>query len=108
MNGSGRAHHKRQWMALALCLLLAAALVLSTAFVSMYAQHEHDTDGPDGACSVCVEVVATFNLIRQMGYACAILAILAAFQHTAMSLFRDASSHSDHPTLVTLHTRQNN
>jgi hypothetical protein len=52
---------------LALCACFAAAAVFSGAWAALHTDHDHD--GVDGACSVCAQITAAWDVLKQLGAA---------------------------------------
>jgi hypothetical protein len=52
---------------LALCTCFAAVAVFSGAWAALHTDHDHD--GIDGACSVCAQIAAAWDALKQLGAA---------------------------------------
>jgi hypothetical protein len=52
---------------LAFCVCFAVAAVFSGAWAVLHADHVHDCDGADGGCSVCAQIAAAWDVLRQLG-----------------------------------------
>ena len=75
VNKGNRAAVRR--LALVLCILFIATTALSFAFIITHANHAHDHNGPDGACTTCIAVQSAGNLLKQIAIsAVAVAAVL--------------------------------
>jgi hypothetical protein len=63
--------------AVALCALIAVALLLSSAVLVTRAHHEHDHDGDDGGCAACEQLCAAGCLLCSFGAAMSVAAIVS-------------------------------
>jgi hypothetical protein len=52
---------------LAICACFAVAAVFSGVWGAFHA--DHDCDGVDGCCSVCAQIVAAWDVLKQLGAA---------------------------------------
>jgi hypothetical protein len=93
---------------LTVCICFAAAAVLSGAWVVIHANHVHDHDGAGGCCSVCAQIAAAQNLLKQLGSALKIA--VAAFGGLAAASVAFASEIplDRFLTLAALKVRMNN
>jgi hypothetical protein len=77
------------------CLLLLAVSFLSAAFILTNLNHTHHYDGPDGACSTCVHLLAAEQWLRQLSLivvvsAMALVARFGFFRRAARTAARRA------------------
>ena len=94
-------------VALLLCYISVA--LLSNAYIFSQANHEHDRDGTNGGCSICIRMGESQDLIRQfrmifVGVATSVLVNLLF----VMWVLRFGSNAIEAVTLVNLKTRMNN
>jgi hypothetical protein len=88
---------------IALCVLLAAAALLSLAYLAENAGHTC----ADGACHVCRHMTAARSLLAQLGCALLAAAGLSAVLSTACARFFAAGG-PPRPSPVRLEVRRNN
>ena len=53
-------------LALLLCILFVTATALSFAFIITHANHAHDHNGPESACTICISLQSAENLLKQI------------------------------------------
>ncbi|MDX9873004.1 MAG: hypothetical protein RBT41_11390 [Clostridia bacterium] len=63
-------------LALALCLAYIFVSLTGPAYILLHLDHEHDHHGPDGRCSVCVQIAAAGNILKLFS-AAEIVAVVA-------------------------------
>jgi hypothetical protein len=107
MNGKGKRSAIRL-VALAICALFIAAMLLSSAYILTHANHIHDHDGLDGGCATCMHIQSAENLLKQLSTA--VVSVAAAFAGVLGVLFslRNTKAGDCSFTLVTLKVRLNN
>ena len=95
-------------LALVLCVLFVAALLLSSVYLSTHAGHTHDHDGPGGGCAACMHLQAAQTLLKQL--ATAVAAVTAALGGLLCALFLlgAPAPRLGFLTLVTLKVQLNN
>jgi len=108
---NGAAGRKRflRWTALVACVLFAAAMLFSLAYLHTHAHHIHDHNAPGGTCAACIRLRSAARLLETLSLA-AVSAVSAAVALRGSRRLRKAAA-SDHPinrTLVSLSIRLNN
>jgi hypothetical protein len=64
INNSNRKKPNKLIM-LAFCAIFIVASLLSTVYIVVEADHEHDNDGPNGNCAVCFHLMSAENYPNQ-------------------------------------------
>ncbi|SHJ41159.1 hypothetical protein SAMN02745176_03490 [Lutispora thermophila DSM 19022] len=53
-------------IALAICVCFIVTSFLSTAFILTHSNHQHDHEGPNGTCAMCIHLTIAKNLLKQI------------------------------------------
>jgi hypothetical protein len=91
-----------------ICVCFVVALVLSSAFIAVHANHEHDSDGADGGCAVCAHIAAAENLLKSVSAAAALSAVALGALLAALIVSKSVRSGITDSTLISLKVRLNN
>jgi hypothetical protein len=107
INGRGRGRSVRL-TALFACVLFAAAMLLSFAYILTHANHTHDHDGPCGDCAACMCIQAAVNLLKTLSAAVAFAAIVFGGLCGLPCSIKAPAPNLGVYTLVSCHVRLNN
>ncbi|MDR0904647.1 MAG: hypothetical protein LBN00_00495 [Oscillospiraceae bacterium] len=91
-----------------ICVCFVVALVLSSAFIAIHENHEHDNDGADGGCAVCAHIAAAENLLKTVSAAAALSAVALGTMLAALIVLKSVRSGIADNTLISLKVRLNN
>ena len=95
------------WLtALAVCVIIAAIPLFSSAYVFFHANHAHDRNGSDGGCAACARVAsfAKRGALADSPGAPRVFWKLSA----ALAALKPAGARADFCTLICLKVRLNN
>ncbi len=95
-------------MALVVCVLFIAVMLVSSAYILTHANHIHDHDGPGGSCATCIHLQAAENILKQLSTAVVAAAIAFGGVLGIFSFLKAITPLFVSLTLVTLKVRLNN
>jgi hypothetical protein len=98
---------KFRLIAVLLCVCFIAAVLLSAAFILTHTRHEHDHDGPGGACAVCAHISSARNVLKSL-FTAAAGGGGAACLFAVYAFLASAAPRTDRASLVRLKIRLNN
>jgi len=96
--------------ALAVCVLFVAVSFFSSAYILKHANHKHDHNGANNACTTCAGLNAAANLLEQISVAAVKTKTFAIVfcLFTVLSLPRSYADNTNRSSLVTLKVQLNN
>jgi hypothetical protein len=94
--------------ALVLCALFTAIFIISTVFICVRSNHEHDHDGPDGCCATCMHIQYADKLLKALSTIVAAVSTFIGGIFGALCSLRFATPYCVSHTLVKLKVRLNN
>jgi hypothetical protein len=95
-------------IALFLCTLFLAASLLSSAYILIHTNHNHDHKGPDESCTICEHMMTAESLLKQISIAVAGAAISIGGLLIAPSILKPVFLNIGFSTPVNLKVRLNN
>ncbi|MDR0858300.1 MAG: hypothetical protein LBN97_04645 [Oscillospiraceae bacterium] len=104
----GKRRKTARLLAAFICVCFVAALVLASAFIVVHGNHEHDTNGTDGACAVCACVSAAGNLLKAVSSAAAVCVFAFGAIFAALRLLKSLRLDFAVSTLTSVKIRLNN
>jgi len=89
------AKKSRKQIAFLMCVLIVVGSLILSVFVFTHPGHEHDTNGPNKSCTVCVYISTAENLLRSIAAAVigaafmfgCMMAVLLAFESSMLCAF---------------------
>jgi F0F1-type ATP synthase membrane subunit a len=101
-------HLFKKTVSLFVCVLVISVFLLSSAYIFANANHKHNHNGFDGACTTCVNLVSAQNQLKQTatpvsGGFTAVLVCVIFF-----ILLKKITGTSDFSTPISLKVRLNN
>ena len=102
------AKNKKTIVALVCLISFIVFFLLSEAFIIVNANHEHDTNGVNGRCSICDQMKNFENLLNQFRVAIKFALFVFSISLLIIPALYDVLSLCENKTLVELRIRINN
>jgi len=98
----------RKLFTLTILALLIAGYIFSAMFILAHSNHEHDSNGDEGACNACVHVLVAEKMLKRL-FAAAVSALFAlTCFYISRFVWKSAGFHLQSYTPICMKVRINN